>query len=183
MARTALLGYALLGLLAGKPSTGYDLRKLFTGTPMRHFSDSPGSVYPALRRLEDAGHVRIAKERDDNPRGRQRYVPTRAGLTEFRRWLASPVEQDEIDRPGEFVLRFAFMDDHLVHGEIVARLTEFRERIRAYAADLRQTESSLAPKLPACARLALQNGIQSHDAQADWADRALSQLDSVKGRT
>jgi DNA-binding PadR family transcriptional regulator len=51
------LGYALLGLLQ-KPSSGYDLRKVFSSTSMKTYSDSPGAIYPALRRLEHRGLVR-----------------------------------------------------------------------------------------------------------------------------
>ena len=51
------LGYALLGLVAGEPQTGYALMKTFTTTPMGHYSGSPGAIYPALRRLEGAGQV------------------------------------------------------------------------------------------------------------------------------
>ena len=38
-----LLGRALLGLLQQGQSSGYDIRRLFTQTPMGTFSDSPGA--------------------------------------------------------------------------------------------------------------------------------------------
>jgi DNA-binding PadR family transcriptional regulator len=47
----SILGYALLGLIHQKPSSGYDLRKTFTETAMGSFSNSPGAIYPALARL------------------------------------------------------------------------------------------------------------------------------------
>jgi len=53
-----LLGYALLGLLTGKPSSGYDLRKFFASTAVGTFSDSPGAIYPALQRLAASGLIR-----------------------------------------------------------------------------------------------------------------------------
>src|SRR5258708_31023457 len=46
----SLLGFAILGMLHARPQSGYDLRKAFVATPMRLFSDSPGAIYPALRR-------------------------------------------------------------------------------------------------------------------------------------
>ena len=46
------LGYALLGLIHQQPLSGYDVKKIFASTPMAGFSDSPGAIYPALRRLE-----------------------------------------------------------------------------------------------------------------------------------
>jgi hypothetical protein len=60
------LGYALLGLLM-KPSSGYDLRKIFSSTSMKTYSGSPGAIYPALRRP--------AKTRSDPRHGRGRFRP------------------------------------------------------------------------------------------------------------
>ena len=61
-----LLGHALLGLLHGSSLSGYDVRKIFTETPMGSFSNSPGAIYPALERLEKAGlrsHLDDRKEK------------------------------------------------------------------------------------------------------------------------
>jgi len=58
MTKVPLLGYALLGLIHQKPSSGYDLRKTFAETAMGNYSDSPGAIYPALERLESQGLVR-----------------------------------------------------------------------------------------------------------------------------
>jgi DNA-binding PadR family transcriptional regulator len=52
MNSASTLEFALTGLLRQKPQSGYDLRKTFTDTAMRHYSDSPGSIYPAMRRLQ-----------------------------------------------------------------------------------------------------------------------------------
>jgi len=46
------LSLAILGLIAQQPQSGYDLRKVFSTTPMGHFSSNPGAIYPALRRIE-----------------------------------------------------------------------------------------------------------------------------------
>jgi DNA-binding PadR family transcriptional regulator len=51
-AKIPCLGYALMGLPQGKPWPGYELRKIFSSTAMRTYSDSPGAIHPALRRLE-----------------------------------------------------------------------------------------------------------------------------------
>ncbi|MHC4537428.1 MAG: PadR family transcriptional regulator, partial [Planctomycetota bacterium] len=51
------LSLAVLGLIAQKPHSGYDLRKVFSTTPLGHFSSSPGAIYPALKRIEKSGWV------------------------------------------------------------------------------------------------------------------------------
>ena len=45
------LDYLLVGLLSGGPRSGYDLRRQIGDSPLRVYSDSPGAIYPALRRL------------------------------------------------------------------------------------------------------------------------------------
>ena len=52
------LSLAILGLIHQQPQTGYDIRKLFATTPLGHISNSPGAIYPALKRIEDAGWIR-----------------------------------------------------------------------------------------------------------------------------
>jgi DNA-binding PadR family transcriptional regulator len=173
---TPLLGYALLGLLASGPRSGYDLRKLFVSTPLRHFSDSPGSVYPALRRLAATRYIRIARERGGNPRGRQCYAVTPAGATALRQWLASPVTDAEIDRPNAFVLRFSFLEPVIARSNTVALVRSFETKTRAYADRLRDVHGAMNAAVPLPARLALQNGIRAYESHADWAADALRLL-------
>ena len=73
--RPSTLGYALLGLLHQAPQAGYDLRKTFVSTPMAAFSDSPGAIYPALRRLAGQGWI-APVEPARGGRRRRLYAPT-----------------------------------------------------------------------------------------------------------
>ncbi|HEX3968204.1 MAG TPA: PadR family transcriptional regulator, partial [Edaphobacter sp.] len=63
MSNFSILGHALLGLIYQQPLSGYDVKKIFASTPMAGFSDSPGAIYPALRRLEKSGLVRSEVQR------------------------------------------------------------------------------------------------------------------------
>ena len=90
MNTNSTLELALLGLLHQKPQSGYDLRKTFATTAMRHFSDSPGSIYPALRRLEARDWIAIDPQNDKDPenrRGQQVFQLTSAGITVLVEWL------------------------------------------------------------------------------------------------
>src|SRR3984885_849225 len=101
------LGYALLGLLQ-KPPSGYDLRKIFSSTSMKTYSDSPGAIYPALRRLEEEGLIRGTVEEGSGMRRRQIFRLTPKGLAELKRWITSPVTVEDLIRGGqEILLRFA----------------------------------------------------------------------------
>jgi hypothetical protein len=65
------LEFALLGLLDQRPLSGYDLRRIFATTPFTYYSDSPGAVYPALRRLEARGWIASLASAPTNARGRR----------------------------------------------------------------------------------------------------------------
>ena len=76
---------AILGLISQRPMTGYDLRRVFTTTPMWHFSSSPGAIYPALQCL-DSGLIKGIVEGQDTLRPKEsiHYRRRPAGIgTEF----------------------------------------------------------------------------------------------------
>ena len=87
---TSRLGYALLGLLQQKPASGYDLRKIFSASSMKTYSDSPGAIYPALRRLEQQGLIRGQIEKSSGQRRRETFRPTPLGLRQLKEWIALP---------------------------------------------------------------------------------------------
>jgi DNA-binding PadR family transcriptional regulator len=86
MKNVSTLEFALIGLLRQKAQSGYDLRKTFTETAMRHYSDSPGSIYPALRRLHTKGLIE-AEPRDR--RGREVFHLAAAGVEALLDWLGA----------------------------------------------------------------------------------------------
>src|SRR5262245_11950268 len=108
----SLLGYALLGLLHQEARSGYDLRKIFAGTPMGTFSDSPGAIYPALQRLEKQGLVRGQLHPSSGRRRRRILRPTASGRRSFKAWQTKSISADDlIHRADELLLRFSFMDE------------------------------------------------------------------------
>src|SRR5471030_720721 len=105
MKTASTLEFALVGLLRHQAQSGYDLRKTFTETAMRHYSDSPGSIYPALRRLRTKGLIE-AEPKDR--RGREVFHLTAAGVSALLEWLSQDVTRDDVVwRAWELMLRFA----------------------------------------------------------------------------
>lgn len=84
--------FALLGLLEGAASHGYDLKQAydrqFGGTkPLRY-----GHVYRILSQLVRDGHVAAAGVEPGAGPDRKLYTITEAGVTDLERWLAEPEE-------------------------------------------------------------------------------------------
>jgi DNA-binding PadR family transcriptional regulator len=169
-ADVTLLGYALLGLLAQKPSSGYDLRKVFAHTPMQSFSDSPGAIYPALKRLEKRGLIRGKIEHGSGLRRRQVFRLTAAGGAALKSWLRKPPTQAEVIRaPNELMLRFSFMDVILGPEDSQRFLAAVQRELTSYIPTLREYLAAHKADLPLSAKLALENGIRADESLLRWA--------------
>ncbi len=166
--RVSRLGLVLLGLLDREARAGYDLVKLFAETPMGHFSDSPGAIYPALKRLEALGLVTGADHDTDAGRRRRVYRVTDAGRERLLAWLRQPVTRAEMQRrEGELALRFTFMDSR-VPTEIVDAF------LRSYETTAIEVADDLAAYLDAGrgtehGRFTVDLGLRNYRAHVAWA--------------
>ncbi|KAA8884384.1 PadR family transcriptional regulator [Nocardia colli] len=78
------LRYAMLGLLADRPASGYDLLQRFKFSLANVWSATQSQIYTELGKLAEADLIAVS---DEGPRGRKEYTITEAGLTELRHWL------------------------------------------------------------------------------------------------
>jgi DNA-binding PadR family transcriptional regulator len=175
----SLLEHAVLGLLRQQPRSGYDLRKIFAATPIGMFSDSPGAIYPALRRLEQRGWIRGTIQERGSLRRRRLFRPTPAGARAFRRLQEKPITRDELPHLDGLMLRFAFMDDSLGAAAAVAFLKSLAAELDAYIPTLR---AHLVPGMPLSGQLALEQGIGGYEHVRRWTQAAIARYrDPLKG--
>jgi DNA-binding PadR family transcriptional regulator len=168
------LGYALLGLIHQQPLSGYDVKKIFASTPMAGFSDSPGAIYPALRRLEQLGLVRSEVQQITGLRRRRAFEITAKGVASLRAWQSKAiVEQDMVRGTSELLLRFAFMDETLGPERSLAFLQEFAGKLSSYLPTLRRYMDAHASEMSTSGRLALESGIQEYEARLAWAKNSI----------
>jgi DNA-binding PadR family transcriptional regulator len=169
--RPTILGFALLGLALQEPRSGYALRRVFETSPMGRFSSSPGSIYPALGKLEQAG---LLESRQAAGSEKTAYHVTAKGRRIFLAWLATPVTAEEYDRnPDAALLRFAFLD----HADDPALTLRFLESFeRAVEENLESVRSFLRGQagraLPLNGALAVEHGVIAREAALRWARRA-----------
>ena len=176
MIEESVLGYALLGLLHEEPRSGYDLRKLFATTPMGLFSDSPGAVYPALRRLARRGWIASGTQSRQGRR-RQTFVPTPAGRDALLAWLvAEPTYDDAFRRWDVLMLRLALMTD-------AAGISDARRLIDTMArlaedclGELERYLEGPGQNLSTMGRLVFSGGIEAQRARVRWAQSARRDL-------
>lgn len=177
------LSLAILGLVSREPMSGYDLRKIFTTTPMGHFSASPGAIYPALRRMEAAGLIEGNTERGDTLRPRRTYAVTDEGIGLLKDMLSWPVtHNDVVWRLEELMLRFAFMDGLLGRKVSLRFLRELTARIMEYIPYLRRHLEVQREHGRVNGAYALEQGIAKYEATAAWAERVIEELEGRRPR-
>lgn len=169
----SLLQGALLGLLHDEPRSGYALRKLFATTPMGHFSDSPGSIYPALARLAALKLIAGSVENATSLRPRQVYRTTAAGRRALEAWLREPMGSGGMTEDFSLLLlRFVFMPQTLGREETVRFLARLEIELKRQLSELRKYYRQAAKVLPTPGRLGMRAGIEICAAHARWASLA-----------
>jgi PadR family transcriptional regulator AphA len=121
------LRYAILGLLARRPSTGYELMQTFDRSLRTSWQASHSQIYPELGKLERAGLVEIVGR---GARRSKTYGLTTSGRDELRRWLVE-AEPDRSQRNESGVRLF------------LTPLLGAADRRTAYARDLSHVEVEL----------------------------------------
>ncbi len=174
--RLQALDCCLLGLIEQGDCSGYDIRKILTMTPMRRFSDSPGSIYPALRRLERHRLVRASAD-PASRRGRTTYALTSRGRRTLHAWLAVAPDENALARGlDEVLLQLSFQ--HLLGDRFKPRryLRALASAAETQASQLHAYIRTSTDGYPLSALLALRAGCDRYDAVARWARIAARQL-------
>ena len=166
------LRHAMLGLVAIRPRSGYDLAKLMAESgPGRVWTATHSSIYPELQRMTDDG---LLERSERGQRQRATYSITEKGTAELRRWVRSD--------PGPRVVRDEVMlrifNLWLLPAE---EACEFLERVaadhRERLAEYQSREGSVSESEPEWySGLALQAGISYERSMAEWAEWAAAQV-------
>jgi len=149
---------------------------------MGSFSDSPGAIYPALRRLQEKG---LVKSRQQSGSGRRRQIVslTPKGMAELKKWIAMPVTAEDVLRNlREFMLRFAFSETVLGAGATVELLKGLKTQLHEALTHLREQMDTLKPVLPLSGQLALDSGVRGHEGLLEWCEHALTAYASTSNR-
>ena len=88
-----MLGYALLGLLARRERTGYELAQLMRVPIGFMWHARHSQIYPELARLEKSGLARHTLVRQAVRPDKKRYRITPAGRAAVRAWISSPLTE------------------------------------------------------------------------------------------
>ena len=124
-----------LGVLTMGDASGYEIKKKLEGSFRRFYDASFGSIYPALGRLQEAGHVTCVEMPQQGRPDKKIYSLTAEGRTSLVEELSAPLGPDRIR--SEFMASMIFA--HLiaperVHESVETRLADYRDSIDKLAA-------------------------------------------------
>jgi DNA-binding PadR family transcriptional regulator len=158
--------WAVLGLIALEPRSGYDIKRIVDRS-IRHFwAASYGQIYPELKRLEQAGWI----AGDDAPRGRRArrlYGITEVGRRALGEWLGG--RDVRIEMRDESLLRL-FFSDTLPPEHGLGLLAARREGYRQMLAYLRSLDDGTGPD-PPFVDLVYRWGLDYCQWGIEWCDR------------
>jgi len=143
---------------------------------MATFSDSPGSIYPALKRLEQSGMVSLTLDETSRVRRRALYRLSSKGKRALERWLKQPIKADDVlRRMPELFLRFSFLEDCFGPRACESFLESMAHSLQNHITMLQEYFKSNECDMSRSARLALRSGIMGYECQAAWAKLALDE--------
>jgi DNA-binding PadR family transcriptional regulator len=162
------LRHAILGLLARKPSTGYELAQRFDVSLRTAWHASHSQIYPELGKLETAGLVEVVAR---GARGSKTYALTEPGHQELRHWLVE-TDPDRSQR-NESAVRL-FLGQLLDTDDRRAVFERDLAYVEEQTEQLRELQGRLEPDEPFAAQVEL--GLRMNAVLADWlreqADRS-----------
>ncbi|GAA4488509.1 helix-turn-helix transcriptional regulator [Actinoallomurus oryzae] len=167
------LRHALLGLLADRTASGYDLLKLFDSSLANVWPATQSQIYAELNKLADGGLIKVVAE---GPRGRKQYALTEEGLTELRRWLTETEPQPNVR--SEVLLRVFFLgvlsreQSEAYLAGLATRFAEEENALRELERGIEWDESDLS----LYGRIALEYGLRFNAMRHEWAEWAAAQV-------
>ena len=174
--------YVILGILSGKPRTGYEIQKLVK-TRMGSFWDIGYSqIYPSLRMLEKEGFITKRLETNDREQNRKVYSITNEGILKLQGWLKEAAKPETFKF--EVLLKIAF-GDQASDDEIIKHIKELKARTITQLENIVAVEKEMKTHLNESERaffslLTLSLGKNLHRSAIEWADCAIKLIEEHK---
>jgi PadR family transcriptional regulator AphA len=161
--------YVILGMLAWRPMSGYDVKAIVDRSTRLFWAASYGQIYPELRRLAEAGLIEGVAE-PQSGRRRTLYTLTAAGRGALEQWLAEEPRTFETRDEGLLKLFFASAAPETAAASLDAKRAFHEAKLK----QLRAIEATAAPQ--GFTGLVLRFGIESSEWTIEWCAREAERL-------
>lgn len=167
------LRFFILGLLAQRSMSGYDVKGYLKNLSWLIGSPSAGSIYPALRTLLQDEWVTVDVElREDRP-PRKVYTITEAGRRALDQWVDRPVGPSGSMKA--FMMRL-IMASHYAPDRFVALMRQRRAEVARYQQDLTNSSALPGAATDLGQRMALDYALSVAQSELAWLDRELGRV-------
>jgi len=184
MAELTTTSHAILGLLARRDCTTYELAQQMRRKLHHVWPRAERKLYEEPRRLVEAGYATSVKDMIGR-RARTIYSITPAGRDALKEWLSTPIDAPSFEFEG--MVRVLFSDQADVESlretlqRIKIQADEERRRfeLAAEAADRKNgdTYTGTGPSRQAINALSRRFMVEHYEHMGDWARWALSEVD------
>jgi DNA-binding PadR family transcriptional regulator len=172
------LRYALLGALADRPRTGYELLKHFQQSLAYAWPASHSQIYPELARLLEGG---LIEQTGAGARNSKTYAVTEAGLDQLRTWLRETEPDRRVRSDASLRTFFLWLLEPDEAREQLDGERSYWQGVLDEFLRIRE-EPTGHNKKARTFRIALEGGIQTVEARLAWLDDALAEIQSDEWR-
>jgi PadR family transcriptional regulator AphA len=173
----------ILGMLAAKPRSGYEIKQLVDNSARFFWAASYGQIYPELKGLEDAGLI-TGSDASQGARQRTVYKLTAKGTRAAKDWIMRAPETYELRDEGLLALFFAGAIDPSRAAEIAreraATSAETAAQLRSIEEQIEEMGKHEGPdhNPDAGSLTVLRYGIEMNEWAAAWFERAAKELEN-----
>ena len=118
---------AILGILSWKPSTGYEIKKIFENSSFMYWSGNNNQIYRSLLQLQEDGFVSGEILHQGTAPSKKVYTITKNGLDELKKGVLSAPETPELKK--DFLVQLAW-SDQLTDEELNELLIKYENEIK-----------------------------------------------------
>jgi DNA-binding PadR family transcriptional regulator len=175
------LDHAILGFLAERERSGYDLKtRCFDAEARPFWTADQAQIYRTLERLQASGLVRVRRKRQSGRPDRKLFSITDAGHAELHRWLASPEPLPSAREA--FLLHLYFgggLADSDLLGVLRARRVGHQERLDSLRVQAGHALRGIGGGRERPLRsMALDGAIVAQRAAIDWLDDCIEMVEA-----
>ncbi len=165
----------VLGLVAKRPTSGYDLAAAATRSVAHFWPISKSQVYAELSRLEADGYIAGTHVEQDNRPDKRRYELTPAGDEVLSSWLATGGYAPDRTRSG-FLAKFFFAAE-MTDDQRLTLLEEYRAEVDEYRVELQTIVDKLEDRPESIyGRATALYGLLTTEAKIQWVDQMTDAL-------
>lgn len=171
--------YAILGLLSWKPSTGYDLKKVFEESPYLYWSGNNNQIYKSLMQLQKEDLISGETIHQDGAPSKKVYALTKKGISALKTWILSGTEAPEVKKP--FLIQLAW-SDMLSNQELEQLLSDYEKTIETQLTlqkekyDREKDWPNRSPRETFLWNMVSVNLMSTFQSELDWSRKVRKQL-------